>query len=86
MDQEKKSKAFAEMPNRDVISWIIIFGRYVTVGEINTTFELFEKMADKNVVSWFLMILGYSKARDMPMERMLFEKLYMLCNPTKLKV
>ena len=51
VDQEKESKAFDEMPNRDVISWNIIFGGYVTVREINTTFELFERMADKNVVS-----------------------------------
>ena len=86
MDQENESKAFDEMLNRDVISWNIIFGGYVAVGEINTTFELFEKMANKNVLSWSLMILGYSNARDMTMERMLFEKLYMFCNPTKLKV
>ena len=54
VDQEKESKAFDEMPNRDVISWNIIFGGYVTVREINTTFELFEKMTDKNVVSWVI--------------------------------
>ena len=86
LDQENESKAFDEMLNRDVISWNIIFGGYVVVGEINTTFELFEKMTNKNVVSWSLMVLGYSKARDMTMERMLFEKLYMFRNPTKMKV
>ena len=75
VDQEKVSKAFDEMPNRDVISWNIIFDGYVKVGKINTTFELFEKMADKNVMSWSLMVLGYSRARDMTMERILFEKL-----------
>ena len=75
LNQEKVSKAFDEMPNRDVISWNIIFDGYVTVGEINTTFELFERIANKNVVSWSLMVLGYSKARDMTREKMLFEKL-----------
>ena len=44
-------KAFDEMPNRDVINWNIIFDRHVKVGEINTTFELFEKMTDNNVLS-----------------------------------
>ena len=69
------SKAFDEMPNGDVISLNIIFDGCVKVGYINTTFELFDKMVDKNVVSWSLMVLGYSKARDMTMERILFEKL-----------
>ena len=54
VDQEKVSKAFDEMPSRDVSSWNMIFDGYVMVGEINTTFELFEKMTDKNVVSWVI--------------------------------
>ncbi|KAJ0039741.1 hypothetical protein Pint_28508 [Pistacia integerrima] len=56
------AKVFAEMSQRDLISWNSLVDGCVRVGNLRAAHQLFDAMTERNVVSWNIMIGGYSKS------------------------
>ena len=52
-------KVFDEMPERNVVTYNAMIGGYISVGDLESSWGLFEKMERRSSVSWIEMIDGF---------------------------
>ncbi|KAH7571359.1 hypothetical protein JRO89_XS04G0028800 [Xanthoceras sorbifolium] len=54
-------KLFELMEDRDNVSWNIMVGAYLQIGEVERSLDLFERLPEKGVVSWNTIVDGLMK-------------------------
>ncbi|KAL4379552.1 hypothetical protein GQ457_02G013990 [Hibiscus cannabinus] len=54
-------KVFAELPERDLISWTELIVAYAKVGDMESAGELFGQLPLKDMVAWTAMVTGYAQ-------------------------
>ncbi|KAL5769681.1 hypothetical protein ACOSP7_013835 [Xanthoceras sorbifolium] len=54
-------KLFELMEDRDSVSWNIMVGAYLQIGEVERSLDLFERLPEKGVVSWNTIVDGLMK-------------------------
>ncbi|WMV33920.1 hypothetical protein MTR67_027305 [Solanum verrucosum] len=55
-------EVFAEMEEKNVVSWNAMIMGYAKAGDLTAARELFDKMPNRDVISWTSMITGYCQA------------------------
>lgn len=69
------SNVFAEMSNRDLVTWNSVIDVYSRLGDLGIAHRLFDIMPERNVVSWNIMINGYLKGGNPGCGLKLFRKM-----------
>ncbi|GFP96651.1 pentatricopeptide repeat-containing protein at1g32415 mitochondrial [Phtheirospermum japonicum] len=52
------------MPRRDIVAWNSMLTGFISIGDMENTFDLFTRMPHRNVFSWNLMLRGYIQQND----------------------